>query len=170
MKRLILLMLLCGFGALLLCGCSSKELTGEEMEQRETIQNFLGIELPKKCEIVSYEYTLEEDAYSGVVSALVKLNKKEKNNVVEQVEKKGSGYVPIEREEVLLEEFPFDTDKITAIYWGWLGPLRRIEGIPVPMTLYRYVFVVKEDKEWLVYMIYIEKFPSSTQEERKESK
>ena len=91
MKRLILLlMLLCGFSTLLMCGCSSKELTEEEIEQREMIQKFLGIELPKKCEIVSYEYTLEEDAYSGVVSALVKLNKKEKNNVVEQVEKKRS--------------------------------------------------------------------------------
>ncbi len=162
MKRLILLlMLLCGFGTLLLCGCSSKELTEEEIEQREMIQKFLGIELPKKCEIVSYEYTLEEDAYSGVVSALVKLNKKEKNKIVEQVERKESVYYsPIEREEVLLEELPFDTDKITAIYEELLGPLRRFEGIPVPMTLHRYVFVVKEAKEWLVYMIYIEKFPS----------
>lgn len=161
MKRLILLMLLCGFGVLLLCGCSSKELTEEEIEQREMIQKFMGIELPEKCEMVSYEYTLAEDAYSGVVSALVKLNKKEKNNIVEQVERKGSVYYsPIEREEVLLEELPFDTDKITTIYEELLGPLRRIEGIPVPMTLHRYVFVVKEDKKWLVYMIYIERFTS----------
>ena len=160
MKRLILLMLLCGFGALLLCGCSSRELTEEEIEQREMIQKFLGIELPEKCEMVSYEYTLEEDAYSGEVSALVKVNKKEKNNIVEQVEMEGSGYMLIEEEKILPDELPFDTDKITAIYWDLLGPLRRIEGIPVPMTLYRYVFIVKEDKEWLVYMTYIERFTS----------
>ena len=159
MKRLILLlMLLCGFSTLLMCGCSSKELTEEEIEQREMIQKFLGIELPKKCEIVSYEYTLEEDDYRGEVSALVKVNKKEKNNIVEQVERKGSGYVSIESVgESLLEQWPFDTDKIKAIYCEWLGPLRRIEGRPVPMTLFRYVFVVKEDKKWLIYMTYGEK-------------
>ena len=162
MKRLILLlMLLCGFSTLLLCGCSSKELTEEEIEQREMIQKFLGVELPEKCEIVSYEYTLEEDDYRGEVSALVKVNKKEKNNIVEQVERKGSGYVSIESVgESLLEQWPFDTDKIKAIYCEWLGPLRRIEGRPVPMTLFRYVFVVKEDKKWLIYMTYSEKFPS----------
>ena len=159
MKRLILLlMLLCGFSTLLMCGCSSKELTEEEIEQREMIQKFLGVELPEKCEIVSYEYTLEEDDYRGEVSALVKVNKKEKNNIVEQVERKGSGYVSIESVgESLLEQWPFDTDKIKAIYCEWLGPLRRIEGRPVPMTLFRYVFVVKEDKKWLIYMTYSEK-------------
>ena len=159
MKRLILLlMLLCGFSTLLMCGCSSKELTEEEIEQREMIQKFLEIELPKKCEIVSYEYTLEEDDYRGEVSALVKVNKKEKNNIVEQVERKGSGYVSIESVgESLLEQWPFDTDKIKAIYCEWLGPLRRIEGRPVPMTLFRYIFVVKEDKKWLIYMTYSEK-------------
>ncbi len=159
MKRLILLlMLLCGFSTLLMCGCSSKELTEEEIEQREMIQKFLGVELPEKCEIVSYEYTLEEDDYRGEVSALVKVNKKEKNNIVEQVERKGSGYVSIESVgESLLEQWPFDTDKIKAIYCEWLGPLRRIEGRPVPMTLFRYIFVVKEDKKWLIYMTYSEK-------------
>lgn len=156
MKHFILFILLCSFGALLLCGCGSKELTEEEMEKRETIEKFLGVELPEKCEMVSYEYTLAEDAYRGVVSALVKLNKKEKNNIVQQVEAEGSGYMPIEREEVL-EGLPFDTDKIKAMYGQWLGPLRRIEGIPAPMTFHRYVFVVKEDKEWLIYMTYNEK-------------
>ena len=158
MRRIILFLLLCGFGVLLLCGCSRKELTEEEIEQREMIQKFLGIDLPEKCEMVSYEYTLEEDDYRGEVSALVKLNKKEKNNIVEQVEKKGSGYASMESVgEILPEGLPFDTDKIAEAYCGWLGPLRRIEGRPVPMTLFRYVFVVKEDKKWLIYMTYGEK-------------
>ena len=153
-------MLLCGFSALLLCGCNSNELTEEEMEQRETIQEFLGLELPEKCEIVSYEYTLEEDVYGGDICILLKINKKGKKNIIEQLEDKENQKIQYSLSESVrfdvLEKIPLDKEDLRAVYYA-SGRSRdllldyRVRGS-------KRVFIAKDDKDWLIYLIYHEEY------------
>ena len=166
MKRFLLLMLLCGFSTLLLCGCSSNELTDDEMEKRETIQEFFGIELPEKCEIVSYEYTLEEDDYGGGIYTLVKTNKKGKNNIIQQLEDKENQYSLSEGvgfDE--LEQIPLEKEDLRAVYRAHVGPPRNLYLDHRGCCL-KQAFIAEVDKEWFVYLRYYEgEYPHLKQEE-----
>lgn len=162
MKRFILLMLLCGFGALLLCGCSSRELTEEEIEQREMIQKFLGIELPEKCEMVSYEYTLNDEKYGGEICILIKTNKNGKNNIIQQLEDNENQKIQYSLSESVsfdeLEQIPLDKEDLRAVYYA-SGRSRNLD-LDYRVRGSKHVFIAKDDRDWLIYLIYHEEYSS----------
>ena len=140
---------------LCLCGCKKQDSITNEIEQSQKnyIEEFSGLELPKEGNIILYEDELNEKDYGGKVYVGLELNMSEKKNILEQIKH----FEDIEIEEEDEERFGFKKKEIKKAGTWMIGTVSRFEpSVPIPFTSHLIAFLGERKGKLYLYLKYDE--------------
>ena len=140
---------------LCLCGCKKQDSITNEIEQSQKnyIEEFSGLELPKEGNIILYEDELNEKDYGGEVYVGLELNMSEKKNILEQIKH----FEDIEIEEEDEERFGFKKKEIKKAGTWLINAIDRFEPKhPRPLSVRLTAFLGKREGKLYLYLKYDE--------------